>query len=73
MQKLIDNLKKLLEKDERLLSEGELLKNKIIELALKLDKDLIKLILSDKKMKEVFFIEVDDAFIFDKDKFIKFV
>ena len=70
---LLDNLKTLLQKDERLVSEGELLKNKIIELAIKLDKDLIKLLLADKQMKEIFFTEVDKATIFDKDKFIKFV
>ena len=73
MQNLLDNLKNLLQKDERLVSEGEFFKNKVIELALKLDKDLIKLLLSDEKMKEVFFIEVDKILIFDKDKFIKFV
>jgi adenine-specific DNA-methyltransferase len=73
MKNLLDNLKSLLQKDERLISKGELLKNKIIELALKLDKDLIKLLLSDEKMKEVFFVNVDGALIFDKDKFIRFV
>lgn len=70
---LLDNLINLLKTDERLVSQGRLLKNKIIELALKLDKDLIVLLLSDEKMKEVFFIEVDKILIFDKDKFIKFV
>jgi ubiquinone biosynthesis protein UbiJ len=35
MQNLLDNLKSLLKKDEHLASEGELLKNKIIELELK--------------------------------------
>jgi len=74
MENLLENLKTLLQKDERLVdSKGEPLKNKIIELALKLDTDLIKLLLSDKKMKEVFFVNVDGALIFDKDKFIKFV
>lgn len=73
MENLLDNLKLLLQKDERLVSKGELLKNKIIELALKLDKDLIKLLLSDKKMKEVFFTDVDGTIVFDKDKFIRFV
>lgn len=73
MKNLLDNLKSLLQKDERLVSEGELLKNKIIELALKLDKDLIKLLLSNKKMKEVFFTNVDGTLIFDKDKFLLFV
>jgi adenine-specific DNA-methyltransferase len=70
---LLNNLKNLLKKDERLVSEGELLRNKIIELALKLDKNLIELLLSDKQMKEVFFMEAGSAIIFDKDKFIKFI
>ncbi len=73
MKNLLDNLKSLLQKDERLVSKGELLKNKIIELALKLDKILIKLLLSDKKMKEAFFVCVEGTLIFDKDKFIRFV
>lgn len=49
------------------------MENKIIELALKLYKELIKLLLSDEKMKEVFFVDVERTLIFDKDKFIKFV
>jgi len=73
MKNLLDNLKSLLQKDERLVSEGELLKNKIIELALKLDKDLLKLLLSDKKMKEVFFIDIGQTLVFDKGKFTRFV
>ncbi|MDI6883489.1 MAG: site-specific DNA-methyltransferase [Patescibacteria group bacterium] len=73
MENLLRKLETLLQKDERLTSEGELLKNKIIELALKLDKELIKLLLSNKKMKEVFFIEVNGTLIFDKDKFVRFV
>jgi len=73
VENLLDNLKTLLQKDDRLTSEGELLKNKIIELALKLDKDLVKLLLSDKKMKEVFFADIDGALVFDKDKFLHFV
>jgi len=73
MKNLLDNLKNLLQKDERLVSKGELLKNKIIELAIKLDKELIKLLLADKQMKEIFFTEIGKATIFDKDKFIKFV
>ena len=73
MENLLDNLKNLLQKDERLVSEGRLVKNKIIELALKLDKDLIELLLSDKQMKEVFFTQVGKATIFYQDKFVKFV
>ena len=70
---LLNDLIILLKKDERIVSKGELLKNKIIELTIKLDKDLVELLLSDKQMKEVFFIEVGNATIFDKDKFIRFV
>lgn len=70
---LLDNLINLLKTDERLVSQGRLLKNKIIELALKLDKDLIVLLLSDKQIKEMFFIDVNGVLVFDKDKFIKFV
>jgi len=73
MENLLNNLKSLLQKDERLMSEGEILKNKVIELALKLDKGLIRLLLSDEKMKEVFFVDVAGTLIFDKDKFVKFV
>jgi len=70
---LIEELKSLLKKDERLVSDDKLLKNRIVELALKLDKDLIKLLLSNKKIKEYFFTEVDKTLIFDKEKFMKFV
>jgi len=73
MENLLDNLKTLLQKDERLVSEGELLKNKIIELAIKLDKEFIELLFADKQMKEVFFTQAGKATIFDKDKFVKFV
>ncbi len=74
MNNLIKILELLLKKDKRFFSDkGDLLKNKILELALKLDKDLIKLLLSDKKIKETFFINVDGVLIFDKDKFIKFI
>jgi len=71
MENLLDNLKKLLQKDERLVSEGEVLKNKVIELALKPDKGLIKLLLSDTKMKEVFFVDVSGALIFYREQVYK--
>ncbi len=70
---LLEELRLLLQKDERLISEGKLLKNKIVELALKLDKDLIKLLLSNDKIKKHFFYEVDGILVFDKEKFMKFV
>jgi adenine-specific DNA-methyltransferase len=70
---LLEELKLLLEKDSRLVSEGKLLKNRIVELALKLDKDLIKLLLSNERIKHHFFTEVDKILVFDKEKMMNFV
>ena len=41
---IIRRIRIIIIKDERFVSEGKLLKNKIVESALKLDKDLIKLL-----------------------------
>jgi len=71
--KLLDELKNLLERDERLVSDDKLLKNRIVELALKLDKDLLKLLMSNNKIKEHFFIEIDKTIVFDNEKLMKFV
>jgi adenine-specific DNA-methyltransferase len=70
---LLEELQLLLEKDERIVSEGKLLKNKIVELTAKGDKKLISLLLSNERIKNHFFTKVDEVLIFDKDKFIKFV
>lgn len=42
MQNLLKELIKLLSEDDRLVSEGKLLKNKVIELALNMDAGLIR-------------------------------
>jgi len=73
MQNLLRDLTELLSKDDRLVSEGKLLKNKVIELALKMDSDLIKLLLKSKPIKKHFFTDVDGVLVFDKIKFQKFV
>lgn len=73
MQNLLETLKQLLSKDERFMSEGKLLKNQIMEYALKLDEALIKLLMSDASIKKHFFKEVAGALIFDKEKFLRFV
>lgn len=70
---LFEELKSVLKQDNRFFSDDGLLKNKIVELALKLDKDLIKLLLSNNKIKEHFFTEVEGVYVFDKEKFMKFV
>ncbi|MDG6224103.1 MAG: site-specific DNA-methyltransferase [Candidatus Thermoplasmatota archaeon] len=70
---LIDEMIDTLKKDERLVSDDKLLKNKIIELGLKLDDELISLLLENEKLKVHFFKIVNKAIIFDKEKFMKFV
>lgn len=68
-----DNLKdiyEILKRDSRLVNEeGELLKNKIHELALKMDANLIKLLVNDPLTKDIFFTDADGILVFDKNKF----
>lgn len=73
MQNLLKDLTELLSKDDRLVSEGKLLKNKVIELALKMDAALIKHLLKSEPIKKHFFTDIDGIFVFDKIKFQKFV
>ena len=70
---LLEELRLLLGKDGRLASEGKLLKNKIIELVAKNDKELINLLLSNERIKDNFFTKIDEVLIFDREKFMKFV
>ncbi|WP_202965045.1 DNA methyltransferase [Dehalococcoides mccartyi] len=73
MQNLLDELTKTLKMDNRLVIEGKLAKNKIVELALGLDKSLIRLLLKNEAIKKQFFIEVDGVQVFDKIEFQRFV
>jgi adenine-specific DNA-methyltransferase len=78
MQNLLDDLKELLKQDDRLMAEGRLLKNRIIELALKLDEHLIELLFSQSRLKQHFFVDVGRIgnptyVVFEKEKFIQFV
>ena len=74
MKNIFEQLTDLLKKDERLVSQDDiLLKNQTQELARKNDPALIKLLLSDKATKQHFFFEVEKTLIFDKEKFIRFV
>ena len=73
MQNLLEELIQLLSEDDRLISEGKLLKNKVIELALNMDAGLIKLLLKNESIKRHFFTEIDSVLVFDKIKFQKFV
>jgi len=73
MQNLLSDLKELLKQDDRLMVEDNLLKNKAIELTLKLDENLIRLLLSHSRLRQHFFADIDGVLVFDKEQFIQFV
>lgn len=73
MQNLLNELTELLSKDDRLVVDGKLLKNKITEIALSMDADLIKLLLKNKIIKKHFFTDIEGILVFDKIKFQSFV
>ena len=73
MQNTLATLTQLLKKDQRLIVDSNLAKNKIIELTLQLDKDLLKILLSSPEIKQIFFQEVEGILVFDKIKFQIFI
>lgn len=73
MQNLLKELTDLLTGDDRLVSEGKLLKNKVVELALALDPKFLQLLLTNDAIKSHFFTVLDTIVVFDKVKFQKFV
>ncbi len=69
-----EKLIELLKKDSRFLDEeGELIKAAVIDRAWKIDKELVKRLLSDSKLKEKFFDEIDGHWIFNINTFIDYV
>ncbi len=73
MQNLLEELKTTLQSDERLVIDGHLVKNKIVELALAVDEGLIGLLLGNESIKKHFFKEVGSVLVFDKVAFQSFV
>lgn len=73
MQNLLKELIGTLKNDERLIIEGRLVKNKVVELALAMDEGLISLLLGNESIKKHFFKEIGKALVFDKVAFQSFV
>jgi adenine-specific DNA-methyltransferase len=73
MQNLQNELIELLKTQDNLVIDGQLNKNKIIELGLKVESQLISLLVKNGTFKNHFFIEVDGVLVFDKIKFQRFV
>ena len=70
MNKTFEILENLLKKDERFVSrEGKVMRNAVYEASNKMDEKLILLLMSDEKIKEIFFKKVNDIYVYDKQKF----
>lgn len=73
MQNLQHELIELLKTQENLVIDNQLNKNKIIELGLKVEPQLIGLLIKSPIFKKHFFTEVENVLVFDKIKFQRFV
>jgi adenine-specific DNA-methyltransferase len=73
MSQILQVLTQLLKRDQRLVVDGNLAKNKIIELTLQLDAGILKLLKSSPELRKIFFVEVEGIFVFDKIKFQNFI
>lgn len=73
MQNLLNTLTEILAQDDRLVMDGKLLKNKVIELALAMDPFFLRLLIQNESVKNHFFTEIDGMLVFDKIKFQRFV
>ncbi len=70
---ILNQLLEALTTDKRLVIDGKLAKNKIVELAFNLDPALLKLLLTNEQLKKHFFTEMEGMLIFDKIAFQRFV
>ncbi|MGC8622040.1 MAG: DNA methyltransferase [Caldisphaera sp.] len=75
MQKFEDKLITLLKKLPKFVDErtGNILRNEVVNSALKIDKELISLLISDKEVKEKFFGEVNGYWVFETNRFIDYI
>lgn len=73
MKNLLEELKAAFQGDKRLVVDGKLAKNKIVELALAMDKGLLGLLLENENIKKHFFKNVNGTLVFDKIEFQRFV
>ena len=67
MANFFDTVVEVLKQDQRFFTEnGELLRNSVYEASMKMDAELIKLLLSNETTKARFFTIVDGIAVFDK-------
>ena len=74
MENFNEVLIELLKKDPRFVdNENNILRSKIIDAALNTDKELLSLLLTNKRIKDTFFSEVSGYWIFEANKFIDYI
>ena len=73
MQNLQNELINILQHEDALVVDGQLNKNKIVEMALQVDPRLIKHLIKHDTFKTHFFTDVERVLVFDKIKFQRFV
>ena len=73
MQNLQKELTDLLQGENNFVIDGQLNKNKIVEAALKVEPQLIKLLIGNDTFKKHFFQDVEGVLVFDKIAFQRFV
>lgn len=73
MESLMHKLKETVSEYEKIHVDGEFSRNRTIEQANKSDEELIELLLSNERLKDHFFTEAGDNYVFDKEKFVEFV
>lgn len=67
-------LVELLKTDSRFVDdEGELIKAAVIDRAWKIDRNLVKLLISDPEIKSKFFVEIEGHWIFNINTFIEYI
>ena len=70
---IFEHIKSILEQNNKFCKDGILFKNVVVEAALKMDKELLSILVKDEVAKKTFFQEIEKIIIFDKVKFQKFV
>ncbi len=71
--KTVLHVENLLKQNEKFVDkDGNIFVQNILEAIEKIDKELVKLLISDEKTREHFFIKIDDVFVFEQNKLIEF-
>lgn len=70
---LFEHIKSILQQNPKYCKNNQLFKNSVIEATLKLDSELLTLLINDELAKKHFFTKIDTIVVFDKIKFQKFI